>query len=165
MGAPDPPKDDPNYKWPKALFALERVHADLAGPVFGFSWLVLIDSYSKYPFVYQLTSTTSGILIEALKEIFSYFGIFKCLVTDNGPQFVSQEFSNFLESKGIKHIKTPTYHPSSNGAAERLVRTFKETMAKLIKEGYSAKESKQIFLEEYRGSPHPSTGKAPRHYS
>ena len=30
--------------------------------------------------------------------------------------------------KGVKHIKCSTYHPSSNGLAECLVRTFKQAM-------------------------------------
>uniref|UniRef100_A0A183BPL3 RT_RNaseH_2 domain-containing protein n=1 Tax=Globodera pallida TaxID=36090 RepID=A0A183BPL3_GLOPA len=30
---PNPPRSDPEYKWPEAKFPFERVHADLAGPI------------------------------------------------------------------------------------------------------------------------------------
>lgn len=50
------------------------------------------------------------------------------LVSDNGPQFISEEFGLFLKQNGVKHIKSSPYHPASNGQAERFVRTFNEAM-------------------------------------
>ena len=49
-------------------------------------------------------------------------------MTDNGPQFTSDEFSHFLKQNGVKHIRCSPYHPASNGLAERFVRTFKQAM-------------------------------------
>ena len=37
------------------------------------------------------------------------------LVTDNGPQFKSEEFRKYLLTNGIKHICTPISHQSTNG--------------------------------------------------
>ena len=47
---------------------------------------------------------------------------------DNGSQFVSQEFTQFLKVLGVKHTPVTTYHPQSNGEAERMVRTIKENI-------------------------------------
>jgi len=60
--------------------------------------------------------------------MFAAYRLPEQLVTDNGPQFTAEEFAVFLKRNGIKHIKVAPYHPSSNGAVERLVQTFKKAM-------------------------------------
>ena len=49
-------------------------------------------------------------------------------MTDIGPQFVADEFATFMKMNGIKHIRCAPYHPSSNGAMEGFVQTFKRAM-------------------------------------
>lgn len=49
--------------------------------------------------------------IEILRTIFSVFSLLEQVVTDNGPQFVSQDFAMFIKSTGIKHICSIPYHP------------------------------------------------------
>ena len=51
--------------------------------------------------------------------MFSHFGLPDQLVSDNGPQFTSDEFTQFLKRNGIKHILSAPYHPSSNGQADQ----------------------------------------------
>ena len=48
------------------------------------------------------------------------------LVSDNGPQFTSTKFENFMSGKGITHFRSAPYHPTTNGLAKQLVRTFKQ---------------------------------------
>ena len=50
--------------------------------------------------------------------MFSYFGIPKQLVCDNGQQFVSKHFKRSVCRMKFCTI-TPPYHPKSNGLAER----------------------------------------------
>ena len=50
------------------------------------------------------------------------------LVSDNGLQFISEDFAQVIKSNGIKHICCGPYHPAFNGAVERLVQTFKKVM-------------------------------------
>ncbi len=53
-----------------------------------------------------------------LEELFSRYGNPDQLVSDNGLQFVSTDFTNFLRMHGIKHIRTSVYNPSENGLVE-----------------------------------------------
>eukprot|EP00795_Rhopilema_esculentum_P012576 gene12576-3275_t len=61
-----------------------------------------------------MSSTTSGATIDKLRYIFASYGLPEELVSDNGPQFVSEDFEMFLKRNGIKHTLIPPYHPASN---------------------------------------------------
>lgn len=90
------------------------------------------------------------------------------VVTDNGPQFIAQEFPlmfinliQFMNINGIKHIKKTPYHPSSNGLVERLVQSFRQAMrASKKKEGTTAKKLAR-FLLAYCSAPHATTNEPP----
>ena len=94
------------------------------------------------------------------KPFFVNFGFPEEIVTDNGPQFTAQTFSDFCKAKGIKHMFTPPYHPSSNGAADHSVQVVKQAIRKM---GTSAvlKERLARFLLIYRSTPHATTGMRP----
>ena len=78
-----------------------------------------------------LTSPATGPTIRVLQSIFATLGLPEIMISDNGSAFTSQEFGNFMKSKGIVHITTAPYHPSSNGLAERAVQTFKAAMKRM----------------------------------
>ena len=42
------------------------------------------------------------------------------IITDNGPQFISRDFKEFIRIAGMTHVKTSPYYPQSNGKIERL---------------------------------------------
>ena len=75
-------------------------------------------------------STTSSSIIIHLKSIFARFGIPAKMVSDNGPQFSSQEMKKFLENNGFRfrHIKTSPHYPQADGLAERSVNTVKSLL-------------------------------------
>ena len=83
------------------------------------------------------------------------------MVTDNGPQFVSSEFTLFLQRNGIKHIRVSPYHPASNGAAERLVQSFKRSLSAAAASTVSIRQRLAEFLLSYRTTPHATTGRTP----
>ena len=86
-------------------------------------WLICIDAHSKYPFVVMrnIGQNTSKNTIDSLQQIFWLKRLPDTIVTDNGSQSVSNEFNAFCDEINIKHLTTPTYHPASNGEAERFV--------------------------------------------
>ncbi|CAM5144711.1 unnamed protein product [Natator depressus] len=91
-------------------------------------FLVVVDAHSKWPEVLIMESTTVARTIQNLRGLFSCFGLPEQLVSDNGPQFISQEFQTFMKANGIHHITSAPYHPSTNGLAERFVQTMKQAL-------------------------------------
>jgi len=76
------------------------------------------------------SAATSYNTIEHLQTLFAAHGLPAVIVSDNGTTFTSAEFAEFTKKNGIRHIKVFPYHLSSNGLAERAVKTFKEGMKK-----------------------------------
>jgi len=105
------------------------------------------------------TNTTSAATIRELRKIFARFGLPEQLVSDNGPQLVSAEFTQFLKNNGVKHIKSAPYHPSTNGIAERFVQSFKRAM--LMNESLPMDQRLANFLLQYRTTVHATTNATP----
>ena len=122
--------------------------------------LVVVDAHSKWPEVATKTSTTALATIRVLREMFATYGLPQQLVSDNGPQFTSTEFADFLKQNGIKHIKSALYHPSTNGAAERFVCTVKHAL-KCARTDQDQNQQLMSFLLSYRITPHATTKTAP----
>ena len=99
-------------------------------------YLLLSDQYSKFPVIRKLTSTSSQAIVTHLKSIFAEHGIPAQPVTDNGPQYSSQEFNDFTESYGIEHHLTSSHHyPQENRSSELIVQTAKNILTKCDEEG------------------------------
>jgi hypothetical protein len=97
--------------------------------------------------------------VQRLREYFAAEGVPRVLVSDNGPQFISSEFEEFLKSNGVQHIRSAPYHPASNGLAERFVGTFKGFMKRA--ERKNGLKPLHVGLFQYRSTPHPVTGSTP----
>lgn len=91
-------------------------------------YLSITDVYSRYTSVIFLTEITSENLIESFKRWIKKFGAPKKVISDNGKQYTSKIFKDFLEFKKVRLICTPTYHLSSNGISERLNQTIAEVL-------------------------------------
>ena len=64
-------------------------------------------------------------IIKELKAVFAWFGIPDVVVTDNGPQLSSAEFSGFSRIWGFDHVTSSPKYPQSNGKAKNGVKTVK----------------------------------------
>lgn len=138
--------------WPLATKVMERVHVDIAEPEKGDYYLVIVDARSKWPEVYRTSTITSRYVINQLKDFFSRYGKPELIVSDNGKQFVSDEFNQFCYEEGIEHLTTAYYQPQSNGEAERFIDTLKRHLARLAG-SYQRQEALNRFLQYYRSSP------------
>ena len=93
--------------------------------------MTFIDDYSRCCAVYFLRQK-SEVLIEKFKEFEAITTSesdckIETLGTDNGGEYVSKEFEDYLKSKGICHELTVPHSPEQNGVAERMNRTLMES--------------------------------------
>lgn len=57
---------------------------------------IVLDHYSKFPFLKAVKKLTSHIVIKYLEqELFHTFGVTETLVSDNGSQFKAKQFADF----------------------------------------------------------------------
>ena len=152
-----PPKAELHpWEWPSHPW--HRIHVDYAGPVEGRFFLIIVDAHSKWVDIYNTKGTTTSETVRCLQHSFAQFGLPISIVSDNGPCFISQEFKEFVENSGIRHITTAVYKPSTNGLAEKMVQTFKKA---LRTSSSDIQLTIDRFLFNYRMTPHSTTGISP----
>jgi putative transposase len=47
------------------------------------------------------------------------------IISDNGPQFIARDFTEFIRISGMTHVQTSPYYPQSNGKIERWHKSLK----------------------------------------
>uniref|UniRef100_A0A670I4V1 Gypsy retrotransposon integrase-like protein 1 n=1 Tax=Podarcis muralis TaxID=64176 RepID=A0A670I4V1_PODMU len=147
------------HTWETPKTPWSRVHIDLAGPFHGRTFMVVVDAYSKWLEVALMPSTTTEAVIRVLRGLFATHGCPDVLVSDNGPQFTSGTFERYLLGLGIRHALTAPFHPSSNGQAERMVRSTKEALARLDRGDWHERVAEYLFVQHI--TPHAATGRSP----
>ena len=122
--ANDPTKV-PLHQWDIPAKPWQCLYIDFAGPYRGKMRMLVVDAYSKWPEVVMMESTTAETMIKQLQQIFSTHGLPLQIISDNDLQLIAEKFKQFCLSRGIQHMTTAPYHPSSNGEVEQFVQTFK----------------------------------------
>ena len=130
------------WAWPQRPW--QRIHIDFAGPIFGKTYLLIIDAHSKWPEIWEVSPMSSFKTIEILRHVFSVFGLPEQIVSDNGPQFISSELSSL-----------------NKWSYRRFVQTFKRALKSGQKEGRQTFQIISNFLLKYRSTPHSVTGVSP----
>lgn len=150
--------------WPESKYFFERIHLDF----FHFrdkNFLIIVDTYSKWLDVKEMVNIKLENLVNKLREIFAYFGIPKTIISDNGPPFSSEGFIKFCSVNSINCMKSPPYHPESNGTAERAVQTVKTHLKKYFLDPQSSSLPLSVMLSnlllKYRLTPSTVTGRSP----
>ena len=131
----------PNSGAKRASEPLGLVHSDVCGKINTKSYggaeyfLTFTDDKTRYAWVYPLKQKS---------EVFSRFLEWKAVAekssghklktlrTDNGGEFTSNEFENYLKSEGVKHELSVPKTPEQNGVAERLNRTLIEAVRGML---------------------------------
>ena len=128
--------------------------------------VVMVDHKSKFAYAVPVKNKRSGTIADAIRMNVLPMCVCKpkkCL-SDNGPEFLGKEFEYMLKENEIEHILTTPYMPSSNGLAERTIKTLCEmlrTMCKSMKDWdlYIGR-----VLWAYNMTVHRATGLSPCMY-
>ena len=118
----------------------------------GSVYLIIVDYYSRFIEIARLYSTTTRATVSRVKDVFARWGIPVTVISDNGPQFGSQEFARFAHEYGFEHVTTSPHYPQANGAVERAVQTAKAIVSQ---------DEPHLGLMIYRSTVCPSTGYSP----
>ena len=108
-----------------------------------------------------MSQTTTNKAIAFLRHLFALYSVLDQDVSANSPQFVAEDFAVFMKSNGVKHLRCSPCHPASNGAVERVVRSFKQAMRACQQDGLTPQHQLEDFLFTYRSTPHATTNVAP----
>ena len=121
----------------------------------GQDYLMIADYFSKFWEILRLPNTISATVIRKAKTVIARYGIPTEVISDNGPQFSSEEYRDFSEKWNFKHITSSPLYPESNGFAERNIQTAKKLLKKCEKDG----SDPYLAMLEYRNTPiHPDMG-------
>ena len=87
--------------------------------------LTIMCNATRFPDAIPLRSINANRIVEVLQKFISYFGIPNKICTDQGSNFMSKRFKDFLSSLNIEHVTSTPYHPQTQGKLERFHGTFK----------------------------------------
>lgn len=87
--------------------------------------LTMQDMFSRFLYTQALETHTTEDICKTLLKLFAITGIPKRILTDQGPEFISNLTEEFFQRFQIQHIRCSVYHPQSNGHLERSHHTLK----------------------------------------
>jgi len=121
----------------------------------GNNYLIIVDYFSNFIEVAPLQrDTRTSTILKHIKQNVARYGIMDSIISDNGPQFTSAEFREFIEKYGITHITSSPLHQQTNGLAEKAVQTVKNLIKKCSETG----DDIYLALLELRNTPRDNIG-------
>ena len=124
---------------PPPTAIMERWHADLIGPLpestDGKRYAIIaVEAFTKWVEGKALENMDASRIASYINdEIICRHGVMTYLVTDGGTPFNNQTMKTLARNYKFKHIVTSAYHPQANGQVERVNRTVKDALAKMVK--------------------------------
>ena len=129
--------------------------------VIGWGWLYLstiLDDYSRYIIAWKLCTTMkAGDVTDTLELALQASGCDQVnvahkprLLSDNGASYISGDLAEWLDDKGMSHVRGAPYHPQTQGKIERWHQTLKN---RILLENYffpdDLKAQIEAFVDHY----------------
>ena len=139
----------------------QEVAADFCSHA-GQNYLILVDCYTDWPSTIPMGSnTTAPRLVAAVRQSFCRTGIPDIFWTDEGPQFTSKVFHDFVTRWRFEHKTSTPRYPQSNGKIEATVKSMK----KIIRGSWTGRllddDKLCRALLQYRNTPSRKDGASP----
>lgn len=96
-------------------YPLEKIEMDVVGPlprsVRGKKYVIVaVDSLTRYTIAKAIGSQETSEVIKFLEELAAKYGLPKSIQTDQGTNFMSTEFADYVLDTNIQHITGDVYH-------------------------------------------------------
>ena len=99
----------------------------------GFTYYLVLDCFSKFPYIFQVKSTNFISLMDQLIELFALEGTPERIQSHNGPPFSGKKFAELLTKHGIEHVTSSSGYALSTGFIKKQVQVLKQMMLKAKK--------------------------------
>ena len=125
--------------------------------VIGWGWFYLstiLDDYSRYIIAWKLcTNMKTGDVTDTLELALQASGCGKVklvhkprLLSDNGSGYILGDLAEWLDDKGMDHVRGAPYHPQTQGKIERWHQTLKN---RILLENYFFSEDLKAQIEAF----------------
>ena len=125
--------------------------------VIGWGWFYLstiLDDYSRYIIAWKLcTNMKTGDVTDTLELALQASGCGKVklvhkprLLSDNGSGYILGDLAEWLDDKGMDHVRGAPYHPQTQGKIERWHQTLKN---RILLENYFFSEDLKAQVEAF----------------
>ena len=124
--------------------------------------LVFQDYLTKWPEVFAVPDRTATTVAQCLAEVIWRHGVPRKIIHDRAAEFLSDVLQDTATIMGLTQLPTSGGHPQTDGLVERLNRTLKSMLSKVVsKGGEDWDEYLGPALLAYRTAPQASTGQSP----
>ena len=124
--------------------------------------LVFQDYMTKWPEVYAVADRKATTVAHCLADFIWKHGVPVEIIHDRAAEFLSDILQETAQVLGVTQLPTSGGHPQTDGLVERLNRTLKQMLSKIVSRG--GRDWDDLLgpvLFAYRTAPHSSTGETP----
>ena len=160
-----PPTLKIQSSYPFELVAIDLVSLPkTAGGFIG--CLMVVDHFSKWAAAVRIRDKKSSTVVSALKfQVFPFMPRVPAIIlSDNGPEFTSQEFDSLMDAFSIKHKLTTPYQPTSNGCVERVNQSIKNLIRSVTDSGSTWDQSLPRAVISYNNTVHTDLKMTPAEF-